>query len=80
MTKKNCRNIKWGIFPMVIWPEFRMVEYWDDDHHEDAPQFTQGRFKFLPSASSKIEKSSSLVQLVLETINFAPDFTFSRSG
>ena len=27
------------VFPMVIWPEFRMGQYWDDDHREDAPQF-----------------------------------------
>ena len=27
------------VFPMVIWPEFRMGRYRDDDHREDAPHF-----------------------------------------
>ena len=27
------------IFPMVIWSEFRMRQYRDDDHPEDAPHF-----------------------------------------
>ena len=26
-------------FPMVIWSEFRMGQYRDDDHREDAPHF-----------------------------------------
>ena len=42
-SKKNSKfsNYKVGcIFPMVIWSEFRMGQYWDDDHREDAPQFT----------------------------------------
>ena len=26
-------------FLMVIWSEFRMGQYRDDDHHEDAPYF-----------------------------------------
>ena len=28
------------IFPMVISSEFRLAQYWDDDHREDAFQFT----------------------------------------
>ena len=27
------------VFPVVIWSEFRMVQYRDDDHWEDAPHF-----------------------------------------
>ena len=25
------------VFPMVIWPKFRMGKYGDDDHREDTP-------------------------------------------
>ena len=31
------------IFPLVISCEFRMTQYRDDDHREDAPQFTFNR-------------------------------------
>ena len=27
------------VFPMVIWPEFRMGQYRDDDHRDHAPLF-----------------------------------------
>ena len=30
------------VFPMVIWSEFRLGEYRDDDHREDAPHFNIG--------------------------------------
>ena len=30
------------VFPIVIWPEFRMRQYRDDDHREDAPHFING--------------------------------------
>ena len=30
------------IFPMVIWSEFRLGKYRDDDHREDAPHFNIG--------------------------------------
>ena len=33
MTKMGC------VFPMVIWSEFRMGQYRDDDHREDASHF-----------------------------------------
>ena len=32
-------SYKVGIFPMVISSEFRMSQYRDDDHREDAPHF-----------------------------------------
>ena len=36
----GCWKSKVGcVFPMVISFEFRMGQYWDDDHREDAPQF-----------------------------------------
>ena len=28
-----------GVFPMVIWSEFRMEQHRDDDHQEDTPYF-----------------------------------------
>ena len=34
------------VFPMVIWSEFRMEQYKDDHHREDAPLFTSF-FEFL---------------------------------
>ena len=30
------------VFPMVIWSEFRLGKYRDDDHREDAPHFNIG--------------------------------------
>ena len=35
-------SIKVGcVFPMVIWSEFRIRHYRDDDHQEDAPHFSK---------------------------------------
>ena len=28
------------VYPMVIWSEFRLGKYRDDDHREDAPHFS----------------------------------------
>ena len=41
-SKKNSKFSKYKVrcFPMVIWSEFRMGQYRDDDHREDALQFT----------------------------------------
>ena len=40
-TELGFGNCKVGcILPMVIWSEFRMGQYWDDDYREDALQFT----------------------------------------
>ena len=36
MSKDNKEGY---VFPMVIWPEFRMWQYRDDNHQEDAPHF-----------------------------------------
>ena len=39
-----CNRTKtkvWYVFPMVIWSEFRIKQYRDADHREDAPHFTQ---------------------------------------
>ena len=37
----SAENSKVGcIFPMIILSEFRMGQYRDDDHREDAPHFT----------------------------------------
>ena len=29
------------VLPMVIWSEFRIRQYRDDDHREDAPHFNK---------------------------------------
>ena len=30
---------------MIIWSEFRMEQYWVDDHKKNAPQFNIAKFK-----------------------------------
>ena len=35
------------VFPVVIWSEFRMGKYRDDDHREYAPYFTKNSNLFL---------------------------------
>ena len=42
MSKVGC------VFPIVIWFEFRVRQYRDDDHREDASHFTRfpGRFRW----------------------------------
>ena len=38
-----CEVFKVGcVSPMVISSKFRIGQYWDDNHWEDAPQFTMG--------------------------------------
>ena len=37
--EKLDRSKRGGVFPMVIWPEFRMGEYRANDHPYHAPQF-----------------------------------------
>ena len=41
MAKKNAsiHQVSLNVFPLVISSEFRMRQYRDDDHHEDAPHF-----------------------------------------
>ena len=34
-SKRGC------VFPMVLWPEFRMGQYRVNDHHYHAPQFNK---------------------------------------
>ena len=34
------------VFPMVIWAEFCMVQYRDDDHWGDAPHFNMNAHRY----------------------------------
>ena len=43
------------VFPMVILSEFRMDQYRDDDHREDALHFTQRYFSILNSRVPQIK-------------------------
>ena len=33
------------MFPVIIWSEFRLGKYRDDNHREDAPHFTSKYLK-----------------------------------
>ena len=68
------------VFPMVIWSEFRLGKYSDNDHREDAPHFTNLVFRrnlffcilyikairFCRACRSEIETSSFGLNSVIE--------------
>ena len=42
------------VFPMVIWSEFRMGQYRDDDHREDTPHFNWREIVIPPASIWKL--------------------------
>ena len=55
MTRRGQRDdIKRGcVFPMVIWPAFRMGQYRVNDHPYDASQFKSLRDYRVPNTANK---------------------------
>ena len=47
------------VFRMIIWSEFRMVQYRDDDHREDAPHFSWSNFDALDVSLHTFDKIES---------------------
>ena len=60
------------VLPMVNWPEFRMGQYRDDDHRENAPRFIlplkirlsndYGEKNFI---SIVVDRSTALIEVVI---------------
>ena len=47
------------VFPMVIWSEFRLGEYRNDDHRENAPHFTCVDHHFFKNNCFKVKINNS---------------------